>query len=172
MKTNQNTWEDKLSKHLGDDASRFPLSEGGFGSLKERIMAHKDADPLQQDKTHKLRALWLLALPAAAALAFFLINRAEVPVDTKLEQARLNEASEGLYEQISKADPVLELDQEVVKAVVENGSYDDLQSEVALEDYLNKELEEEEGIVDPLSGIEADDIEEYLVDNITLIYEL
>ncbi len=172
MKTNKNTWEDKLSKHLGDDASRFPLSEGEFGSLKDRIMAQKDAIPPKQDKTYKMRSLWLLTLPAAAALAFFLLNRAGVPVDTTIDPVSLNEAAEGLYEQMSEQEPVLELDQEVVKAVIENGSLDELQSEVVLEDYLNNELDEETGIVDPLAGLEAAEIEEYLVDHVTLIYEL
>ncbi|MHB1279616.1 MAG: hypothetical protein ACYC1Q_14610 [Bacteroidia bacterium] len=172
MKTNKNTWEDKLSQHLGDDASRFPLSEGEFGSLKDRIMAQKDANPAQPVKTYKLRSLWLLTLPAAAALAFFLINRAEVPVDTKIDQVSLNEASEGMYEQLSKQDPVLVLEEEVAKAVAESGNYDELQSEVVLEDYLYEELEEEEGTTDPLAGLQAADIEEYLVDHVTLIYEL
>ncbi|HCS21351.1 MAG TPA: hypothetical protein DIW47_12460 [Bacteroidetes bacterium] len=172
MKTNKNTWEDKLSKHLGDDASRFPLSEGEFASLKDRILTQKDAMPVQHPKTHKLRALWLLTLPAAAALAFFLINKAEVPVDTRIDPVSLNEASEGLYEQISEQEQVLVLEEEVAKALAESGRYDELQSEVVLEDYLYEELEVEKENSDPLDGLETAEIEEYLVDHVTLIYEL
>lgn len=169
MKTNKNTWEDKLREHLGDDASRFPLSEDQFGSLKNRILAQKEILPARASKSYKLRSLWLLALPAAAVLAFFIMNRASVPVDAEVNPVSLNEASEGLYEQISEHESVLELDQEALQAATENGSLDELQNEVVLEDYLN---EEQEGADDPFADLEAEEIEDYLVDHLLLTYEL
>jgi hypothetical protein len=171
MKTNKTSWEDKLSRHLGEDASRFPLPEGHFGSLKDRIMSGKEKAPAHSGKTYKLRSLWLLALPAAAALAFFLINRNTVPVEPTVDPVSLNQAADGLYEQLTKPEPIIELDKEEAATIAESAGFEILQSEVVMEDYLLDGLEEEKD-EDPLAALTADDIEEFLMDDLTIMTEL
>lgn len=169
MKTNRTNWEEKLSRHLGEDASRFPLPEGQFGSLKDRIMARKDEVPPVSGKTYKLRSLWLIVLPAAAALAFFLLDRDTVPQAPEVETVTLNQAAEGLYEQLTKPDPIIELDQQEAATIAGSSIFEVLQGEVVMEDYQIEGLEEEH---DPLAGLTADEIEIFLIDNLTILNEL
>lgn len=186
MKTNKNTWEDKLRKELGDDSSRFPLPENYFSSLKEKIEASAFAEkamadrkveaelpePLTRNPKPLLKWVYLAALPIAAALAFFILNRETVPTQEPINQELMSEAAEGFYESRVEEAENLEIDSQAIVALASNESTKSMQEEVLYEEYEYDILEEESDEVDPLDDLDLEDIEEYLVENININSEL
>jgi|GEM_PF-2425996 len=204
MNTNKDTWEEKLREKLGDDASRFPVPENQFESLKDRIKAKvkveakvkaeipvselveegkakvsDDAEKALADRiklpkpvTPNLKPLlkwaYLAALPLAAALAFFILNKETVPAQEPVNQVLMTEASEGFFELQVEEQENIKVDSQTIQDLANTATYRALQEDVLIDDYLDEDIEE----TDPLDELALEDIEKYLVENININSEL
>ena len=161
MENERTHWEDKLRKQLGDDPGRFPLPEGYFEGLQAKVDARKEQKPAPGRKW----LVWSAALPVAAALAFFILNREEAvhvaPVSPDLETA-----SDAFYETHTQSELVV-LDSSDVSELAEIEELEEWQAEQNL-----ISLDEAETSEDPLKDIAPEVLEEYLVENIHLYSEL
>ncbi|MBI1222498.1 MAG: hypothetical protein GC180_07840 [Bacteroidetes bacterium] len=172
MKTNT-SWEDKLKAKLGEDRERFPLPGNHFASLKEQILSEKEASRKSNAASGKIKPLWLLVVPvaAAAAVAVFLLSRQGVPVQPPPDNLMLSDAAE-VYFEITTSEPVqLEVDSHLIKKLSNEPVYQEMKTEVIYEEYLDDYVYEADE-QDPLDQLAVEDIEDYLVENININSEL
>ncbi len=220
MKTNKDTWEDKLRKELGEDSSRFPLPENYFETFKGKVEAKvkspvsepveegkssplgyetpplnssgargqddgfvattkspvpelaEGPEPLTANPKPLLKWVYLAALPIAAALAFFILNRETIPVQEPINQELMSEAAEGFYKSRVEEVENLDIDSQTIVALASNQSTETMQEEVLYDEYEYEALEAESEEVDPLDDLDLEDIEDYLVENININSEL
>ncbi len=170
MNDKQKKWEEELNKHLGADGERFPVSDGYFDNLEDRIRLRMDL-PVKRKKTARTY-LWAAAiLPLAAALTFFLLNRENVQPEVPQNPALMGEAVEQWYRIQTEETILPEIDSQTVAEAKNLEQYENLQAEVVAED-LQYEYLDEESEEDPLADLRTEDIEDYLVDYLDLNSEL
>lgn len=173
MKTKNTNWEDRLKTHLGEDRERFPLPDGHFDSLKASILANKDSEITKTSPKRGMRVVWTVVVPiaAAAALALFVMNRQTVPAAIEEEPVLLSEAAEDFLEKTTEETVMVEMDTQTIMAIAAEPEYQTLKEEVLFEEYLEETLYETEE-ADLFAELEAEEIEDYLVENININSEL
>lgn len=161
MENERTHWEDELKKQLGDDPRRFPLPQGYFEGLQDKVKNRREESP----KPNRKWLVWTAVLPVAAALTFFLLNREEA-VKVSPASPDMELASDAFYETQTQSE-LLVLDSAAVSQLSEIEELEEWQAEQSL-----ISMEEGEETPDLLEDIAPEDIEEYLVDNLNMYTEL
>ena len=118
-----------------------------------------------------LKWVYIAALPIAAALTFFVLNRETATQPETLDQTLMSEAAEGFYESKVEEAPLLEIDSQTIAELQESEALENIKEEVLIEEYELAALEEEEDD-DLFSDLDLEDIEQYLAENININSEL
>ncbi|MDX5320586.1 MAG: hypothetical protein LPK45_05780 [Bacteroidota bacterium] len=171
MKTEGNkNWEKMLRSHLGQDSDRFPLEEGSMARIKANILAQTvQSAPLDKKKSYTWT--WnIVGVAAAASLALFLVFRNTGSGPEKIDETLLSEAAETLYEQTVEEEPILEIEAEEIPQLQNTAEVQRMQEEVVYEELVA--AQEKPFEKDPLASLQADEIEEFLIENLTLYSEL
>lgn len=168
MKKENKHQEDPFKAGFGRDAERFPVPEDYFGKLKEHIQEKKGRNKAGQG----LRITWVrwaAPLTAAAAVALVFLFRPATPDQPSeaISQEMMSEAAGELFRGQENNEVLEVLDSEVVAEAAQMEIVEEYKLEVDLAG-----LEDENSGEDPLAGIDSEDIEDYLVENLNINSEL